>query len=75
MSKLTLETTAAALVRSAVAFTFDGTSLAVPSLDLRVEAGVARHGFEVALGDELRAVRHSADSNVEALQALLAVAA
>lgn len=75
MSKLTLETTATVLVRSAIAFTFDGTSLEVPSLDLRVEAGLARHGFEVALGNELRAVRYSADSNVEALRALLAGAA
>ena len=74
MSQHTLETTAVALISSAIAFTFDGTSLEVPSLDLRVEAGAARHGFEVALDDQLRAVRCSADSNVEALTALLAVA-
>jgi hypothetical protein len=74
MSKHTLESTAAALVRSAVAFTFDGTSLEVPSLDLRVETGVARHGFEVAIAAEVRAVLCSVDSNVEALKALLAVA-
>lgn len=74
MSQHTLETTAATLVRSAIAFTFDGTALGIPSLDLRVEAGVARHGFEVALDHQLRAVRCSADSNVEALKSLLAVA-
>jgi hypothetical protein len=74
MSQHTLETTVVALVRCGIAFTFDGTSLEVPSLDLRVEAGVARHGFEVALADQLRAVRCSADSNVAALTALLAVA-
>jgi len=74
MSQHTLETTAAALVRSALAFTFDGTALEVPSLDLRVEAGAARHGFEVAFAESLRVVRYSADSNIEALTALLAVA-
>jgi hypothetical protein len=32
------------------------------------------HGFEVALADDLLAVRYSADSDIEALRALLAVA-